>query len=197
MVVAEQKGGNLFTTLHRAYFFLVSSHFLQEEGGVPAFRVLCNGALIKEGEGEEKIVIPRQFLKEGSNHLEIEGENLFLAELRVKSWKKEAPSSSLFSVKKNYYLLIPTKGEKVFFAPQQVDVFHPQEEVVCEIEIQSPDYLEYLIIEDGMPAAGELIRRDYTFSLPEEKGVHYPLVTKTIFEGNPLFLCIIFIPGKM
>ncbi len=192
----NKKGGALFTTLHRAYFFLVSSHFLQEEGGVPVFRVLCNGALIKEGEGEEKIVIPRQFLKEGSNHLEIEGKNLFLAELRVKSWKKEAPSSSLFSVKKNYYLLIPTKGEKVFFAPQQVDVFHPQEEVVCEIEIQSPDYLEYLIIEDGMSAAGELIRRDYTFSLPEEKGVHYPLVTKTIFEGQPTLFVYNLHPGE-
>ena len=192
----SKKGGNLFTTLNRAYFFLVSSHFLKEESGVPTFRVFCNGALVKEGKEEEKIAIPRQFLKEGSNHLEVEGDNLFMTELKVKSWKKEAPSSHFFSVKKNYYLLVPTKGEKVFFSPQKVDAFHSQEEVVCEIEIQSPDYLEYLIIEDGMPAGCELIRKDYTFSLPKEEGAHYPGVIKTLFEGQPTLFVYELFPGK-
>ena len=102
-----------------------------------------------------------------------------MTELKVKL-EEGSPSSHFFSVKKNYYLLVPTKGEKVFFSPQKVDAFHSQEEVVCEIEIQSPDYLEYLIIEDGMPAGCELIRKDYTFSLPEEEGAHYPGVIKTL-----------------
>ena len=119
-----------------------------------------------------------------------------MTELKVKSWKKEAPSSHFFSVKKNYYLLVPTKGEKVFFSPQKVDAFHSQEEVVCEIEIQSPDYLEYLIIEDGMPAGCELIRKDYTFSLPEEEGAHYPGVIKTLFEGQPTLFVYELFPGK-
>jgi len=192
----SKKGGNFFTTLERAYFFLVSSHFLKEESNSTTFRVLCNGALVKEGRGEEKIAIPGQFLQEGSNHLEIEGENLFMAELKVKSWKEEAPPSQFFPVKKNYYLLIPTKGEEVFFSPQEVDIFHPQEEIVCEIEIQSPDYLEYLVIEDGMPAGCELIRKDYAFSLPEEEGVHYPFVVKTLFEGQPTLFVYDLLPGK-
>jgi hypothetical protein len=49
-------------------------------------------------------------------------------------------------------------------------MFSSSEEVVCEIEIQSPDYLEYVIIEDGMPAGCELIRKDYVFSLLKKKG---------------------------
>ncbi|MBP9015068.1 MAG: hypothetical protein KBH15_01005 [Candidatus Atribacteria bacterium] len=191
----NKKGGDFFTTLKRAYFLLVSSQFLNEESNVSNFRVFCNGMLVKEGKGEEKITIPGQFLQEGSNRLDVEGDNLFMAELQVKSWKKEAPPSQFFLVKKNYYLLVPTKGEEVFFSPQKVDVFHPQEEIVCEIEIQSPDYLEYLVIEDGMPAGCELIRKDYTFSLPEEEG-HYPLVVKTLFEEQPTLFVYDLLPGK-
>ncbi len=191
----SKKGGNLFTTLNRAYFFLVSSHFLKEESGVPTFRVFCNGALVKEGKEEEKIAIPRQFLKEGSNHLEVEGDNLFMTELKVKSWKKEALPPT-FLGKEKLLSFSTHKRRKVFFSPQKVDAFHSQEEVVCEIEIQSPDYLEYLIIEDGMPAGCELIRKDYTFSLPKEEGAHYPGVIKTLFEGQPTLFVYELFPGK-
>lgn len=199
----REKEGLFWTTEERAYFLRLSSQILEEEvaKGSSSFQLFLNGEPIEEGivgAEKEEISLPLSRLREGVNRIEIQGKGLFLAEIIIDGWQEKGETSSVFSLKQNYYRLLPlfAPRKESFFELEEAEVFQVGEEIVCEIEIESPEYLEYLIIEAGIPAGCELIKNDYFFQLPEVEGINYPWVNKVYHSGQVVLFVNRVLPGK-
>ncbi len=182
------------STLERAWFLQAAASFVEEEPSSRlSYRVLLNGEVIAEGrrslyEDSLKIDLPGDKLQYGTNTIEVSGEGYWLASFHLRGVSSDPPSEQELEIKRRYSLLRPQVQEdgNIRFAGEPFTTLKPGDEVLCELEIESPADLSNLVIEDGMGAGFELVRDWYRYPLVNDVYDPYQYVVTRLHRGQPV-----------
>jgi len=181
------------STLERTWFIQAAAAFTGEEAPSRlSYRVLLNGEKVVQGrrspqEASVRIELPQEVFIPGTNTLEVSGEGFWSASLYMRGISNTPPYDQELQVSRRYSLLRPQEQDdgSIRFAAETFTTLKPGDEVLCELEIESPADLSHLVIEDGMGAGFELVREWYRYPLEDEVYDPYQYIVTRLHRGQP------------
>lgn len=189
-------------TKETAYFLNIAPLFWEKSQPQSAhFTLKINSEVIHEGQISatdmtKRISIDQEKLRPGTNHIEIQGEGIYLITLNLRGFTTTQFPQSTLAVSKTYWKIKPVKTseDNFVFAKEAITSLRPGDEILCEIVIDSPNQFDNLVIEDGMAAGFELIRNDYLYQLQdtgdEVTSSILQFIVKKIYDQLP----VLFVP---